>query len=304
MQKVDVALVAGVAGFLLGGGSVFYAVSASREANIALDDAHKTMLSDNDNIAGMGTQLKSLDESVKALTKRVDRAGSDPAKLWESLNRLQARVGALENGKVAQLPKDDEPKAADGVSKDTAKFDELKKKVLSGKATEDEQAEFWAALRENPALLADLMKQAEKAVADNPRDKEAHRALASVYLAKLMSVPDGMEKGVWSNKMISEDKAILDIDPNDWDARFSVATNYSFWPEQFNKRPDAIKEFETLRKIQEQATPEPKFAQTYLQLRNLYLKDGRTDDAKAVLDEGLRRFPDDEELKKAKEGAK
>jgi tetratricopeptide (TPR) repeat protein len=119
-----------------------------------------------------------------------------------------------------------------------------------------------------------------------------------------MSVPDGMEKGIWSNKMIAEEKSILEIDPNDWDARFSVATNYSFWPEQFNKRPDAIKEFETLRKVQESQTPEAKHAQTYFQLRQLYLKDGRTDDAKAVLEEGLRRFPDDGELKKAKDGAK
>ena len=81
MDKGDVALVTGIAGFLLGAGSVFFAVSASKEANIALADAHKTMMSDNDNLAGMGAQLKTLDESVKALGKRVDRGGSDPNRL-------------------------------------------------------------------------------------------------------------------------------------------------------------------------------------------------------------------------------
>ena len=63
-----------------------------------------------------------------------------------------------------------------------------------------------------------------------------------------MSVPDGVEKGIWSNKMIGEEKKILQIDPEDWDARYSVAINYSFWPEQFNKRPDAIKEFDSGKK--------------------------------------------------------
>ena len=59
-----------------------------------------------------------------------------------------------------------------------------------------------------------------------------------------------------------------------------------------------------LRRFQETQAAEPKHAQTYLQLRQLYLKDGRTEDAKAVLDRGLARFPDDEELKKARDGAK
>jgi tetratricopeptide (TPR) repeat protein len=306
MEKVDVALVTGVAGFLLGAGSVFFAVSASKEANVALDDAHKVMANDSESLGAMGAQLKTLDESVKALGKRVDRAGTDPAKLWDAVKALQAKVDALEQGKVATIkPGVEEHRADDGAAaKDADEFAALEKKVFSGEATADEQADFWAKLRTKPEILQGLMKDAEKAVADNPRDKDLRRRLASVYLAKLMTVPDGMEKGVWSNKMIEQEKAIVDIDPDDRDAHFSIATNYSFWPEQFNKRPDAIKEFEACLKIQEQKTQEPKFAQTYLQLRILYLKDGRTDDAKKMLDEGLRRFPDDEELKKAKEGAK
>ena len=104
--------------------------------------------------------------------------------------------------------------------------------------------------------------------------------------------------------MIAAEKKILEIDPEDWEARYSVAVNYSFWPEQFNKRPDAIKEFETLRQIQETRPADPKYAQTYLQLRQLYLKEGRLDDAKSILEEGLRRFPNDAELMKARDGAR
>jgi len=304
MEKVDVALIAGIAGFLLGGGSVFFAASQSKAAREAQEGAASTLALDKDVLNSMDKKLAEFGEAQKALGKRVDRSGSDPAKLWDAVKVLQAKVDALEQGHLAHLPKDDgaakPPKDAAG----DADFDALEKKVFAGEATADEQAKFWAALREKPEILADLMKEAEKTVADSPRDKEARRRLANLYLAKLMTVPDGMEKGLWSNKMIGVEKQILEIDPNDWDARFSVATNYSFWPEQFNKRPDAIKEFEACLKVQEQSTPDPKFAQTYLQLRNLYLKDGRTDEAKKMLDEGLRRFPDDEELKKARDAMK
>jgi len=183
-------------------------------------------------------------------------------------------------------------------------FADLQKKVMDGTATEEERDKFWKLTREKPGLLDDVIRQMEKAAADDPRNKEVHRRLAEAYLAKLMAVPDGIQKGIWSNKMIAEEKKILEIDPGDWEARFSIATNYSFWPEQFNKRPDAIKEFETLRKLQESRPADPKYAQTYLQLRQLYLKEGRTDDAKAVLEEGLRLYPDDAELMKARDGVK
>jgi tetratricopeptide (TPR) repeat protein len=296
MQRGDVALVAGLAGFLLGAFAAYTAATMKADLDSVINERRV----DEDALAGLGNRVDELDKSHKELARRVGGLSSDPKSLRESVERLQGRVTALEQGQAPPKVKDGEPAAPKGAGASEEDFDALQKKVFADQATDDEQARYWALLREKPEVLADLMKKAEKAVADAPRDKESHRRLANVYLAKLMSVPDGMEKGVWSNKMIGEEKAILEIDPGDWDARFSVATNYSFWPEQLNKRPDAIREFETLRKLQEQRTPEPKFAQTYLQLRNLYLKDNRTEDAKAVLEDGLRRFPDDEELQKLK----
>lgn len=301
MNRGDVGLVLGLAGFLLGGAAIFVASDAKRETSGRWEDIQGMVKSDEENLTGMAEKLKAYDAAQKDLARRVNLVDTSPRLAENRLKALEDRVGTLESrGTGAPDPSPGvvgtgapAPGAADD-------FDALSKKVMSDQATADEQAKFWAMLREKPEYLADWMKKAEQAVAERPRDKEAHRQLAEVYLAKLMTVPDGIEKGIWSSKMIGEDKAILDIDPNDWDARFSVATNYTFWPEQFNKRPDAIKEFETLRKVQESQTPEAKHAQTYLQLRLLYLKDGRSDDAKAVLEEGLRRFPDDEELKKAK----
>ena len=241
-------------------------------------------------LAHLKSKLEGLDQ--RAGRGADQRSGvietSEPApKLEESSQPVKAVTAA-------------KPAPADAVED----FADLQKKVMGGTATEEERERFWKLTREKPGLLDDVIKQMEKAAADDPRNKEAHRRLAEAYLAKLMAVPDGIQKGIWSNKMIAEEKKILEIDPGDWEARFSIATNYSFWPEQFNKRPDAIKEYETLKKLQESRPVDPKYAQTYLQLRQLYLKEGRTDDAKAVLEEGLRLYPDDAELIKARDGVK
>jgi len=301
MNRGDVGLVLGLMGFVAGCYAAFEVTSTQRY----VEDARKNHLTDNDSLVALGERVEKLDLAHKDLVRRVNGMDANPRSSGDRVKALEERIDALEKSRAAGgAPSTGEPPKVAKAGMSAADFDALKAKMYSGQATTDEQAEFWEALRERPELLADVMKQLEKTAADSPRDKEAHRNLAQAYLLKLMSVPDGMEKGVWSNKMIGQEKAILDIDPNDWDARYSVALNYSFWPEQFNKRPDAIKEFETLKKVQETQNVDPKHAKTYLQLRNLYLKDGRTDDAKNVLDEGLRRFPDDEELKKAKDGAK
>jgi tetratricopeptide (TPR) repeat protein len=301
MNRGDVGFVLGLMGFVAG----CYAAYTVSSMKIDVDDARKLHMGDNDSLAALGERVEKLDASHKELVRRVNGLDANPRSGGDRVKALEERIDALEKsraaGGAASPTQGEPPKDAKGAA---GEFDELLKKMTSGAATADDKERFWELAREKPALLADLIKQFEKSVADAPRDKEAHRNLAQAYLVKLMAVPDGMEKGLWSNKMIGQEKAILDIDPEDWDARFSIGINYSFWPEQFNKRPDAIKEFETLRKIQETKTPDPKHAQTYFQLRQLYLKDGKTDEAKAVLDEGLRRFPDDEELKKAKDGAK
>ena len=58
------------------------------------------------------------------------------------------------------------------------------------------------------------------------------------------------------------------------------------------------------KQVQEQQAPQKKFADSYLQLSKLHLKSGKSADAKQDLENGLRLFPDDAELKKALDAAK
>jgi tetratricopeptide (TPR) repeat protein len=296
MERGDIGFVAGLAGFLLGGWAVFTSLSMKSDIDSLVNERKQ----DEEFIAGIGERVENLDRSHKDLTQRVNGLSSDPKALREALERLQVRVDALEQGREIQRP------AADGVGfvpelfDAKKKFDELRAKVYAGEATDDEEAEFWRLSREKPDLLKGILTDLEKKVSDAPRDIEARLALARGYIEKLYTVPDGPEKGVWSMKAVAQWNAVLDIDQNNWDAHQSLGFNYSFWPEQFNKGPDAIKHFEAARKIQEAATPDPKHANTYIQLHNLYNKAGKSKEAADILEEGMRRFPNDEELKKLK----
>jgi tetratricopeptide (TPR) repeat protein len=303
MQKGDLGFVLGLAGFLLGG----WALVLSLPAPGRLDALEDVMSGDNESFAGLGERVEKLDSAQKDLARRVNSLDLNPRTFEDRMRMLEERVATLESSAGAAAPgaKDTElaPRAADP-KRDAEEFQALQDKVFTGTATPDEQARFWALLREKPQILADILASLEKAVADAPENVDGRMRLSRAYLAKLFTVPDGPEKGVWAMKAMDQYGKVLERDAEHWEARYSLAMSYSQFPDFLNKRPDAIREFETLKKQQEQRTPEPQYAQTYLQLRQLYLKDGRTDDAKAVLEEGRRRFPDDEELKKASEGAK
>jgi TolA-binding protein len=296
MERGDVGIVAGLAGFLLGGWAVFTAFSMKSDVESLKNERRN----DEDALTGLGSRVDELDSSHKELTRRVNGLSSDPKQLREAIERLNVRVDALEQGQAPPKLKDEAPTPPKSTKLTQEELDALRTKVFSGASTDDEEVEFWDAVKSRPELLKAILTDLEKKVADSPRDIDARMNLARGYLAKLFTATYGPEMGLWAGKAEAQWKAVLEVDPNHWGAHYSLGFSYSQYPDFLNKRPDAIKEFEALRKIQETSTPEPRHAGTYLQLRQLYLKEGKTAEAQAALDEGLRRFPDDEELKKLK----
>ncbi|MHC4838807.1 MAG: hypothetical protein ACYTF3_11570 [Planctomycetota bacterium] len=94
------------------------------------------------------------------------------------------------------------------------------------------------------------------------------------------------------------DKALA-IDPQNWDARFSKAVSYSFWPPVFGKQAEAIGHFETLIEQQGSRPKEDRFVQTYQFLGNLYAQTGKQAEAEAAWRAGLEQFPDNSGLKQS-----
>src|SRR6185436_13733926 len=135
MERGDVAFVAGVAGFLLGGVALFIAIDARRETSGRWADVENTMKSDSDSLGGLGEKVKNLEESTASMNRKVGSLANDP-KIWEAIRILQARVDALKQGEGPPKLKDGAPQAPDQKSGSApADFDALRDKVLAGTAT-------------------------------------------------------------------------------------------------------------------------------------------------------------------------
>ncbi len=134
----------------------------------------------------------------------------------------------------------------------------------------------------------------EALAAANPTDPKAHMNLANAYLSYLQ-----LDQTKWplSAKADAAFDKVLAIDERHWEARFSKAVSYTFWPDFMGKKKDAISHFETLVRQQESMPPQAHEAQTYLFLGNL-LEQRDPAKARELWKKGAQRHPDNQELAK------
>lgn len=134
----------------------------------------------------------------------------------------------------------------------------------------------------------------EQLAAAAPNDPKAQMNLASAYIAYLQ-----MDSSKWqlSGKADQAYDRVLALDDHHWEARFSKAVGYTFYPDFLGKKKEAIAHFQTLVQQQEAMPVDPSQAQTYLYLGNL-LEARDPEQARQVWAKGAQRHPDNQELKK------
>jgi len=152
-------------------------------------------------------------------------------------------------------------------------------------------------LSRNKDRIADVIKGIEKEIEKNPNDPNLHVALAAAWTAELINQPAGPQQGIMWGKVGASYDAALALEPNHWQARFGKAFGTSMAPEFLGMRPEAIRQFEELKEIQGRRAPERHHAQVYFRLGTLYKDAGNAEKARSVWAEGLKLFPDNEELK-------
>jgi tetratricopeptide (TPR) repeat protein len=161
--------------------------------------------------------------------------------------------------------------------------------------TREEKMAKWKAIADAGAL-DDAVAMFEQYAREHPGSAAAQVELGGAYLQKVFKAGNGPEAGVWATKADQAFDAGLAVDDHNWDARFSKAVSLSFWPPVFGKQTEAINHFEILAAQQAQQTSEPKFAQTWLLLGNMYQQLGKADQALATWQKGLALFPGNESL--------
>lgn len=142
--------------------------------------------------------------------------------------------------------------------------------------------------------IDEIIAKFEAAAKANPNDVKVQMQLANAYMANLQ-----MDQSKWQLSM-KADKVfdnVLELEPTHWEARFTKAVSYTFYPDFLGKKKDAIKNFEVLVEQQESSPVQAHQAQTYLYLGNL-LEARDPAKAKQMWARGARRHPDNAELVK------
>jgi Tetratricopeptide repeat len=264
------------------------------------------------------TDTGVLDDSNTKLTESLAKIEDGQTRMLARIETLKLRLDGLENNSrrtevslsnATGTAADKTAQPVSGSSEggtataapamDKKEFAALLEKMFrtQGAASEDEQAAFWKLAR-TTTMIDDHIKDLRAAVKASPGDPTKKLALADAYVAKLMTVPDGPERGLYAVKAESQWKNILKMDPAHWEAQISLAFSHSQYPDFLNMTGEAVKDFEKVLTIQERVPQDKKHAVTYSQLAILYRKQGKKDKALTLLREGNRRFPKDASILK------
>ncbi len=257
------------------------------EAQQRLDLLEKTA---RDVTAGRQALVATLESLVGRIERLEDRLDREP-------------LPAAPAQPTTNMPRANPEPTPDASAKVSAReFKCLLGKVLrnslDGTATEEEQQRFWQATR-TTGLVDDTITSLETYVKTNPQDNEARMELGDAYVAKLLTVPGGPERGIWGMKAEKQWKDVVKRDPDHWDAQYTLAYNYSMYPDFLNKTDDAIAGFEQALRIQDRVASKPGHAKTYVQLARMHKKKGNAKKAREVLERGQMRHPRNDEIAKA-----
>ncbi len=137
----------------------------------------------------------------------------------------------------------------------------------------EDQQRFWEAAR-TTTMVDDAIGRLEALIADKPQDEGSRMELADAYVAKLLTVPAGPERGIWGTKAESQWQEILTQNPDHWEAQYTLAYDYSMYPDFVDKTEEAIAGFEAALRIQERVQPRVEHAKTYVQLARMHTKKG------------------------------
>jgi tetratricopeptide (TPR) repeat protein len=173
-------------------------------------------------------------------------------------------------------------------------------RVLADEGLTDlERQELFQRLRET-GRIDEYVAAIEALTAADPENAELQVALGHAYLQQLFGVGHAPEQqGALAMKADAAFDRALELDDQNWAARFSKAVSLSNWPDFMGRGPEAIEHFETLLEQQAAVPKRDEFAMTYLFLGNMQQAGGQREKAVATWRAGLELFPGMEELQRA-----
>ena len=245
--------------------------------------------------------LDDLRSEVRALRARVDELSRPSAALERTRSDIdeEAIAAAVRAWFAQNAAAESAGPAADSADGETAEG--LRAALEAEDLSDEERGAIWVRAKK-AGLLDELVGLYAARVAADPGDADAHSDLGAAYLQSIEHLDSQAEQGVYAMEADASFDAALELDPEHWEARFLKALSLSMWPAMAGKRPESIRNFETLLEQQERSAKEPHFVSTYLFLGNMYADSGDFDRARAIWVRGAQQFPDSADLRKQLRG--
>ena len=155
-------------------------------------------------------------------------------------------------------------------------------------------------LGRNHDEIEETIAKLRVAIEGDPDNADLHCALATALGAKTAYItPRGPEQGVMWDEAKKSYREALKLEPDHWEARYSLAFGDSMAPEFVGLRPKVIDQLHELMTIQEAGNPEEFHALVYIRLGTMYKQGGNMKKAREVWKRGLERHPGDDQLRNA-----
>lgn len=135
----------------------------------------------------------------------------------------------------------------------------------------------------------------EKLATTKPESANIHLNSGFAYVDKI-PVAGSITQVILANKALTEFTKAVELQPS-WINLYTRGMSYLFWPKIFNRAPMGVADLERAMKIQSAGPKKGYYVKNYLALGDGYWKTDQMEKARAIWQEGLKQFPDNQQLK-------
>jgi len=135
----------------------------------------------------------------------------------------------------------------------------------------------------------------EKLAASKSQSANVHLNLGFAYVDKI-PVAGSITQVILANKALTEFTKAVELQPN-WINLYTRGMSYLFWPKIFNRAPLGVADLENAMKLQSSGPKKSYYVKNYLALGDGYWKTDQLEKARSLWQEGLKQFPDNQQLK-------
>jgi tetratricopeptide (TPR) repeat protein len=135
----------------------------------------------------------------------------------------------------------------------------------------------------------------EKLATTKPESANIHLNSGFAYVDKI-PVAGSITQVILANKALTEFTKAVELQPS-WINLYTRGMSYLFWPKIFNRAPMGVADLEKAMKLQSSGPKKSYYVKNYLALGDGYWKTDQLEKARSVWQEGLKQFPDNQQLK-------